>query len=52
VGFVLVAYVGDRFGGPPPDVASLIWSAIIAEIVLVLWAWWFDAHRDLREPAR
>jgi hypothetical protein len=49
VGFLLVAYIGDRFGGPPPSVATLIWSAIIAEVVLVLWAWWFDAHRDLRE---
>jgi hypothetical protein len=52
VGFLLVAYVGDRFGGPPPDVASLIWNGIIAEVVLLLWAWWFDAHRDVREPAR
>lgn len=50
VGFLVAAYVSDRFGGPPPNVPTLIWSAIIAEVVLILWAWWFDAHRDRRDP--
>jgi membrane-bound metal-dependent hydrolase YbcI (DUF457 family) len=52
VTFLLVAYVSDRFGGPPPNVTTLIWSAIAAEVILVLWAWWFDAHRGLRDPVR
>jgi hypothetical protein len=52
VAFLLVAYVSDRFGGPPPNVATLIWSAIPAEVILVLWAWWFDAHRSLRNSVR
>jgi membrane-bound metal-dependent hydrolase YbcI (DUF457 family) len=52
VTFLLVAYVSDRFGGPPPNVTTLIWSAIAAEVILVLWAWWFDAHRGLRDSFR
>jgi hypothetical protein len=41
-------YFGDRFSGPPPNVADLAWSGILAGIILVPWAWWFDHHRDLR----
>jgi hypothetical protein len=46
--FLLMAYVGDRFSGPPPSVANLVWASIIAEVILITWAWWFDRHRDLR----
>lgn len=44
---LLVIYVGDPFSGPPDSVSELIWTGIIAEAVLLPWAWWFDAHRDL-----
>ncbi len=39
-------YIGDRFDGEPPTVKELIWSGIIAEMVLLAWAWWFDRHRE------
>ena len=39
----LVAYIEDRFGGPPTSVA-----ADIAGLILVFWAGWFDHHRALR----
>jgi hypothetical protein len=45
---LLVLYIGDRFSGPPPSVADIAWSGIIAMVVLLPWAWWFDAHRSLR----
>jgi len=48
VGLLLVLYIGDRFSGPPPNVAALVWTGIAAEAILVPWAWWFDSHRGLR----
>lgn len=46
VALLLVLYVGDRFSGTPASVRNdIIRPAIIAEAVLVLWAWWFDRHR-------
>ena len=38
-------YVADRFSPPPTSPAEIAWTGIIAEIVLLLWAWWFDRHR-------
>lgn len=49
--FLLMAYVGDRFSGPPPTVANLVWASLIAEVILIAWAWWFDRHRELRAQA-
>jgi hypothetical protein len=48
VAMLLILYIGDRFSGPPASVGEIIWPGIIAEIVLLLWAWWFDRHRALR----
>lgn len=48
VGLLGVLYFGDRFSGPPPSVADIAWSGILAGIILVPWAWWFDHHRDLQ----
>jgi hypothetical protein len=47
---LLLAYFSDRLGGPPPSSieGDVIWPAIIAEAVLLPWAWWFDRHRQLR----
>jgi hypothetical protein len=50
---LLLAYFSDRLGGPPPSSikGDVIWPAIIAEAVLLPWAWWFDRHRQLRIPS-
>jgi membrane-bound metal-dependent hydrolase YbcI (DUF457 family) len=50
---LLLIYIGDRFSAPPSSVPVLAWSCIIAEVVLILWAWWFDRHRALHveDPA-
>jgi membrane-bound metal-dependent hydrolase YbcI (DUF457 family) len=46
---LLAAYIGDRFSAPPQNVrANIVWPAIIAEAILIPWAWWFDRHRVLR----
>lgn len=48
IALLLIVYIGDRLGGPPPSIADIAWSGIIAAPVLVAWAWWFDCHRTLR----
>ncbi|HEY2471781.1 MAG TPA: metal-dependent hydrolase [Terracidiphilus sp.] len=42
---LLASYVADPFSKPPGEVSDLIWSGIIAEVVLLPWIWWFDTHR-------
>jgi membrane-bound metal-dependent hydrolase YbcI (DUF457 family) len=48
VGFLLVAYIGDRFSDPPPSIADIAWTGIVAIVILIPWAWWFDHHRVSR----
>ena len=52
VGFLLVAYIGDRFSDPPPSVTDIAWTGIIAMIILIPWAWWFDRHRVVRDSGK
>jgi membrane-bound metal-dependent hydrolase YbcI (DUF457 family) len=51
VGLLLLLYIGDRFSPPPPNVASIAWPGMIAVVIFLPWAWWFDRHRELRQPA-
>jgi membrane-bound metal-dependent hydrolase YbcI (DUF457 family) len=46
VTLLLVLYIGDRFSGLPASVDEIAWTGIVATFILLLWAWWFDAHRD------
>jgi hypothetical protein len=46
--FLLVAYVANLAGGPPPSVQVLWVSAIIATTILLIWTWWADRHREPR----
>jgi hypothetical protein len=52
VALLLVLYIGDRFSAPPASVAELAWTGIVAEVILLLWAWWFDHRRIPRAVAR
>jgi len=45
---LLILFIADRFATTPPTVSDILWSGCIAEIVLLTWAWWFDAHRAPR----
>jgi uncharacterized membrane protein len=49
---LLLSYIGDRFGAPPSGTGDLAWSGIIAEAILLPWAWWFDHHRTPRTVER
>jgi membrane-bound metal-dependent hydrolase YbcI (DUF457 family) len=46
---LLVLFIGDRFSAPPESVTGIAWTGLIATVVLVGWAWWFDRHRSSGE---
>jgi hypothetical protein len=41
VSFLLIIYLGNIFGPPPPSVAAVTWSAQ-ALWLMVIWAFWVD----------
>lgn len=43
-------WISSLFAGPPPDIRSLAWGALVMWIT-VPWAWWADKHRDLTSKA-
>jgi hypothetical protein len=47
VAFLLVVYLANLFGPPPPSVAAVAWSAQ-AMWLLVAWGYWIDRHRVAR----
>ena len=49
---LVVIFIADPFTGPPPNIQDLIWTAILFEVLFLLWAWWFDRHRELRPELR
>ena len=48
--FIFLGWIGSLLAGPPPDVRSLAWGALVMWIT-VPWAWWADKHRDLTSKA-
>lgn len=44
VAFLLLVYVMNLLGPPPPDVAALAWVGQ-AQWLLVIWGYWLDRHR-------
>lgn len=49
VAVLMIFYVGDRFGGPPESMRQIAWTGVIATVVMLVWAGWFDSHRALAE---
>ncbi|HTP67561.1 MAG TPA: metal-dependent hydrolase [Dongiaceae bacterium] len=49
VALLLVLFIGDRFSAPPESITGIAWTGLIATVVLVGWAWWFDRHRSSGE---
>ena len=45
--FLVVVYLGNLFGPPPPSVLAVAWSAQ-AIWLLVAWGYWIDRHRVRR----
>jgi len=42
---LMIGYAGNAFGAPPDNVSQIAWSGILAAVILIPWAWWFDRHR-------
>jgi membrane-bound metal-dependent hydrolase YbcI (DUF457 family) len=45
--FLLVVYLGNVFGSPPPSVTAISIVGAIGGAILLAWTWWFDSHRNL-----
>ncbi|MCB1037894.1 MAG: metal-dependent hydrolase [Acidobacteria bacterium] len=45
VAFLLLIYLSNLFGPPPPSVQAIAWMGH-AQWLLVLWAYWIDRHRQ------
>lgn len=45
VGFLLVIYLVNTIGPPPPNVTAIVVAGIPGAALIILWAWWFDRHR-------
>lgn len=45
---LLLLFIGDRFSTGLPTVGEIIWSGLIAEVILLAWPAWFDRHRVAR----
>lgn len=43
-----IFYVANVFTPPPPSVKTLAIWAIALTWLLILWAWWFDRHREVK----
>jgi hypothetical protein len=46
VAFLVLAYVGNLFGPPPPSVQALGWFSIFAPALLLPAIAWIDRHRE------
>jgi hypothetical protein len=44
-GFLVVVYVANIFGPPPPSVTAIWIGALVGAAVMTWWAWWVDRHR-------
>ncbi len=44
IAFLMIIHLANVFGPPPPSVVAVAWTGH-AQWLLVLWAYWIDAHR-------
>ena len=45
IGFLLLAYLGNAFGPPPPNAQAIAIAGIAGGVLFTAWAWWADRHR-------
>lgn len=48
IGFLVIVWMGNTFGPPPPDVSSLGYVGLSLWL-LVAWGYWIDRHRTYKE---
>ena len=47
VALLLILYIVNLEGPPPPAINAALISMEFATALLFAWAWWFDKHRDV-----
>jgi len=52
IGFLAVAYLGNVFGPPPPNVQAIAIAGIAGGVLFTAWAWWADRHRGATAATR
>jgi membrane-bound metal-dependent hydrolase YbcI (DUF457 family) len=52
VAVLTIVYFMNSFGSPPRNVQQLTDVADLMIIVVLVWTWWFDHYREVRQPAR
>ncbi len=51
--FLYAGWAASLSGAPPPGVAALAWTSIALGLLVIVWAYWVDAHREPRRtPGR
>jgi membrane-bound metal-dependent hydrolase YbcI (DUF457 family) len=50
IGFLVVAYLGNVFGPPPPNEQAIAIAGIAGGALFTFWAWWADRHRGPHPP--
>ena len=45
IGFLVLAYLGNAFGPPPPNVQAIAIAGIAGGALFTAWSWWADRHR-------
>ena len=45
IGFLGIAYLGNAFGPPPPNVQAIAIAGIAGGALFTAWSWWADRHR-------
>lgn len=41
-----LAYVGNVMSPPPPGIGAVAVTGVVAAVLMPLWAWWIDRHRE------
>jgi hypothetical protein len=44
--FLVVAYAANIVGGAPPSVTALAITAFAGSVLILVWSWWADRHRE------
>jgi membrane-bound metal-dependent hydrolase YbcI (DUF457 family) len=46
VALLLFVYVNDRFSPLHKSANEIAWVGVVASVIFLAWAWWFDRHRE------